>query len=86
MSALINHPFPLITVGAQGPRVFGSGPSSLVTHVGLIKISRESTGNACVHLFARHVRFAPLVAERRAAAARLDVAIADKLKELGYGG
>lgn len=86
MSALINHPFPLITVGTRSPRVFGRGPSSLVTRVGPTKISRESTGNAGVRFLARHVHFAALVAERRAAAARLDAAIADKLKELGYGG
>lgn len=85
MSALINRAFPLISSGARGPQDYGHGHSSLVTRVGLINISRESTGNACVRFFARHVHFAALVAERRAAAARLDAAIKANLKELGYG-
>ncbi len=86
MSALINRPFPLIRSGPQGPRVYGRGHSSLVTSVGLIKISRESMGNAGVRFFARHVHFAALVAEQQAEAAKLDAAIATNLKELGYGG
>jgi hypothetical protein len=38
-----------------------------------------------VYFFARHVRFAVLVAEQQAEAAKLDAAIAANLKELGYG-
>lgn len=82
MSALINRPFPLIRSGAQGPRVYGRGHSSLVTRVGLNKISRGSTGNARVNLFAQCAHFA----EQQAEAAKLDAAIAANLKELGYGG
>jgi hypothetical protein len=57
-----------------------------VTRVGLSKISGESTGNAGVNFFPRHVHFAALVAEQQAVAAKLDAAIAANLKELGYGG
>lgn len=85
MSALIKRPFPRIRPGAQGPRVYGRGLASRVTPVGLIKISRASTRNAGVYFFARHVRFAVLVAEQQAEAAKLDAAIAANLKELGYG-
>lgn len=86
MSALINRAFPLIESSAQGPRVYGRGPSSLMTRVRLIKISRESTRNAGVRFFGRHVLFAAEAAAQQVEAARLDAAIAPNLKELGYGG